>query len=245
MKIKYALHGVDSNPLYSDFWEPVSKIWKIKFDVVPVLLAVMEEEEFKSKKFDETYGKAINIKPIKGVPLHLQAQWIRYWYTINFPNEVSIVSDIDMFPLSKQYFVDQIEKIEDNKYVHLYSNMLPHLPACYHVAKGETFKKILRLPDSFEESMREMMRYNTDGCITHMGMQLWNLEEKFSSNRINLYPIKHDLVLLNRNGYRIDRDCWHYDEKLLKQDFYIDCHSLRPYKDHKHEIDKLVRSILE
>ena len=40
MKIDYAIHSIDDNPLYSEFWEPVSKIWKNKFKVEPVLIVI-------------------------------------------------------------------------------------------------------------------------------------------------------------------------------------------------------------
>lgn len=244
MKIKYALHGVDNNPLYSDFWEPVSKVWKLRFGITPVLLAVMNKKDFLEKKFDDTYGIVINIEPVEGVPTHLQAQWVRFWYAVNFPEDVCITSDIDMFPISKRYFVKQIEDIDCDQYVHLYSNMYPYLPVCYHVAKGEIFKKILRLPDSFDKSIKEMMKHDKSECIEHMGLQMWNLEEKFSSHRINIYPLKHEITLLNNQMNRVDRDFWGYDEKLIKEDFYVDCHSLRPYQKYKNEINKIVELLL-
>jgi len=244
MKIKYALHGVDNNSLYNDFWEPVSKVWRLRFDITPILLAVMTKKEFLERKFDETYGKVINIEPIEGVPTHLQAQWVRFWYTINFPDDICITSDIDMFPISKKYFIEQLKDIEDNQYVHLYSNMYPYLPVCYHVAKGEIFEKILRIPETFEYSIKEMMRHDKSECIEHMGLQMWNLEEKFSSHRVNIYPLKHEITLLNREGYRVDRDFWNYNEKLIEKDYYLDCHSLRPYAEHKKEIDKIVEILL-
>lgn len=256
MKIDFALHSVDSNPLYSDFWTPVSKIWKLKFDIEPVLIVVMEPEQYRRTYFDSTFGTVVNVAPVDGIPHHLQAQWVRFWYTNNFLNDTCIISDIDMFPISKDYFCNQIEDIPNDKYVHLYADMLPYLPVCYHVATGRKFKEVLQLKESFKDSMSEMMNYDKSKCITHMGMEYWGIEEAFSGHKINSHENKEDFVFLKRPtrtttqaspraSRRIDRDMWGYDKFLLKNNYYIDCHSLRPYNKHQIEIDKLVKLILE
>jgi len=33
MKIDKAIMSSDDNPLYLDFWQSVSKVWKLKFDI--------------------------------------------------------------------------------------------------------------------------------------------------------------------------------------------------------------------
>ena len=250
MKIKYALHSIDTHPLYKDFWNPVSKIWKLKFNIEPVLIVIEEKEKFVLKNYSTKYGTVVNIEPVENIPTHLQAQWARFWYTVNFLDSVCIISDIDMFPISKKYFVEQIEKINDENYVHLYSNFYPHFCVCYHVAKGNTFKEVLGLPDSFEGSIKEMMNHDKQGCHNHLGMEMWGLEEIFSSSRINDYILKNgkDKFTLFKRSERFDerirRVRWGYDPNLLKEDYYIDCHSIRPYHQYKNEIEILVEQII-
>jgi len=245
MKIDYVLHSINDNKLYSDFWLPVSKIWKLKFNIEPILLVSEKKENFDILNYSQEYGTVINLDLIENIPTHLQALWSRYWYTINFPENVCMISDIDMFPISKNYFIKQLESIDNDKYVHLYSNHLPYLPTCYHVAKGKAFKKILKLDNTFNESMKTLLDSNKNGCINHMGMELWGLDEIYCSNAISSYEKKDEICFLHRNGNRIDRADWKYDINLLTQDFYIDCHSLRPYDKYKKEITDLLNNIMK
>ena len=46
------------------------------------------------------------------------------------------------------------------------------------------------------------------------------------------------------DGRRINRTNWIYDNSKIEDDFYIDCHSLRPYNKHKDRVDELLRCLL-
>ena len=233
MKIDYAIHASDDNPLYLDFWEPVSKIWKLKFGIEPVLLYFGEGNP------STEYGKVIRMKIIKEYPIATQCQWSRFWYATTLGNKVGIISDIDMLPLSKHYFCDQIENIE-NKYIHLNPcfDTYPNIAACYHVASGKNFNKVLGTHKTFKESIRTLM-------ASIKGGQVWFYDEVFSTYMIRNYKNKSLFEYIARdggqNGHRIDRPKWGYDENLLKQNWYYDAHCVRPYSIHKEDIDNIVR----
>lgn len=254
MKINYAIHSSDSNNFYLDFWPLVSKVWKLKFNIEPILIYIDKNQNL---EIDETYGTVIRMKEIDGIPNYLQNLWVRYWYPVNFLNEVSIISDIDMFPISKEYFIDSIKEIDDDKYVHLNPiiNTLPHpesLASCYHLAKGYKFKEVLDLADTWESSIWEL--YNSGLGCDHgihgehlIGKDRWAADERFATRKINEYKTQNDIVLLNRRGghggYRIDRLDWVYSDENFND--YIDSHSIRPYEVYKNEIDNLVEKILK
>lgn len=40
MKIDYAIVSCDENPFYSDFWEPVKKLWTKLIGVKPLLVKI-------------------------------------------------------------------------------------------------------------------------------------------------------------------------------------------------------------
>lgn len=253
MKIDYSIHSSDSNSFYLDFWPLVSKVWKLKFNVEPILIYIDKNENI---DIDETYGTVIRLKEIDGIPNYLQNLWVRYWYPINFPDKVSIISDIDMFPLSEKYFIDSIKSISDDKYVHLnpIENKLPHplsLPSCYHVANGKKFKEVLQLADKWEDSIFEL--YNSGLGSDHgghlAGKNKWAADERFATLKVNEFTNKDDIILISREGgcgaRRIDRSQWFYDEKLLEEGYYIDSHSLRPYNIYKNEIDKLLNFLIK
>tara|TARA_R100000805_G_C3585093_1_gene88037 strand:+ start:230 stop:961 length:732 start_codon:yes stop_codon:yes gene_type:complete len=240
MKIDKVIMSCDDNPLYADFWKPVSEVWKKRFDIDPVLIY------FGDNKLDETFGQVIPVKPIEGIPSYAQAQWARFWFPTLELNTVQIISDIDMFPISRSFFIDQLEAIPDDQYVHLFGNHRP-VPMCYHVAKGSRFKKVLQLDDTFENSIKRA--YNSDTyTATHMGFDKWGFDESYSTKLIEEYDGK-DLMLLNNPSpvvgiTRLDRSAWevNYSQERLKS--YNDCHSLRPYAEHREEIDKLISQLL-
>lgn len=246
MKIKYAIHSSDSNPFYLDFWPIVSKIWKLKFDIEPVLLYVDDNHEI---QIDETHGTVIKFKQIDGIPLDLQCLWIRYWWPSQVPDDVCIISDIDMLPVSKFYFIDQITNFSDEKYIHL--NPLPnYFPSCYHVAKGRLFKNVLKLHDKWDDSIQFINNLNigyTHSFQTGKVSSKWGSDESYATESIQKYEDKDIFVFIPRTHGRIDRSRWEWTESMILNDIVADSHSIRPYNDidNKPKIDKLTDVILE
>jgi hypothetical protein len=244
MKIDIALHSSDSNPFYLDFWPLVSKIWKTKFHVEPLLLYIDNDHTI---PIDETYGKVIKLKPVDDIPLYLQCLWIRYWYPSQVPEKVCMISDIDMFPLSRTYFIDQIAKVPDTSYVHLNPNH-EFLPSCYHVAKGALFTKILDLEPTWEESIRALHSRNLGhDCFTGtntilQGKLQWGADEEYATRKVRSYPDQSIFRFIPRTHGRIDRGNWVYSPAGMQRDHYADSHSIRPYSDpvNKKKIDELI-----
>lgn len=246
MKIDYAIHSSDSNPYYLDFWPIISEIWKKKFDVIPILVFIGD----KNIELDERFGIVIKLSPIEGIAIHLQAQIVRFWITTTYPNDVSIISDIDMIPLSHHYFVKNIANLNNNDYLHINPciGSYGRLPACYHIAKGSTFKEVLSIDEQWDLFIRKVLsdKDNLNG-FGHDKMA-WFADELYTSKKVLTYNggIKINLIERERgqNGYRIDRALWLYSKMLLKYDYYFDSHSIRPYSQHKAEINSIKNTTL-
>lgn len=250
MKIKYSIMSSDSNKTYLDFWPIVSKIWKKKFNVTPILYYIDENHDI---EIDETYGIVKKMKPVNGIPVYLQCLWVRYWAFTQFLDDVCIISDIDMLPLSKKYFLDNIKDISEEKYVHINPCIESYgtLPSCYHICKGSLFTKILELNEDWEDSIKFLydMKIGSNPGGHLNGNNEWFADERYSSKKIIQYKEKFndDVIFLHReggqNGYRIDRINWVYDKNKVKHDYYYDSHSIRPYHRYKTEIDELISYI--
>ena len=242
MKIDYAIMSSDSNDLYLDFWPYVSKIWKLKFNIEPILIYIDNED----KQIDTTYGKVYKIKPIDSFPIYIQNLFVRYWYPITISDKTTIITDIDMLPISQYYFKEQITNIDDDKYVHINPCIKSYgmIPSCYHIAKGKTYKEILDLSNSFELSLNQLNNFKNN----RTNKEFWFTDEMYASEKLNKIKDKKKIVLIERqdgqNGHRIDRENWIYDEKLIKSEYYFDSHCIRPIKMYKKEIDKLVNLIM-
>jgi hypothetical protein len=226
MKIDIAIMSCDDACSYSQFWEPVSLTWNLKFGIRPKLIY------FGEKEMSAKYGDVVKVAPIKDIPLYFQSVWARFWYTSLEPHKVHITSDIDMFPVSKKFFIEDLHDYSNDSYVHLRGAWRP-LPVCYHAAKGSTFCDVLSFPDTFEESCREV--FNSDcHSFSHNGNLKWGLEESYTTDK--LLNSKHpSLVLMNRGlggtrGRKVP----------TRLDGVADYHSDRPYIGKRHQIDSFI-----
>jgi hypothetical protein len=235
----------NGDPFYLDFWKPVSRMWKHKCGLDPYLFFVGEERDAPPNE----HGTVVRVPPVEGVPVHTQAQWARFFFTQTDLDSVWITSDIDMFPLSKSYFTDALRPYADTCFVSLNSDGRDYYPVCYNLATGGTFKEVMEFPATFEESLRELSGATSEGPHIVHGtvMQNWSADEVYSSRKICQFRSRHPSRHVQRlrpggfpNGRRIDRLRWSYQEKLVDQDWYIDCHSLRPYGEHCSEIEGLL-----
>ena len=234
MKIDYAVMSSDDNPMYLDFWPVVSKLWA-KLGIVPVLLY------FGDKSPSIQHGEVVHMPRVPGVPLYLQCTCSRLWFPGTRPDKTTILADIDMLPLSKWYFCDQVAHLPPDKYAHLNPCIETYgqLAMCYNIALGSTFREILTVPIDWAEAAN--MFLNTKPIRPHTAeLPLWFVDETILTNKVLNYKDKNRIVLLRRpggqNGFRIDRPHWVFDKTLLKQGKYFDCHSARPFEKYKNDI---------
>tara|TARA_R110000822_G_scaffold52235_10_gene135373 strand:+ start:3627 stop:4406 length:780 start_codon:yes stop_codon:yes gene_type:complete len=258
MKIDLVMHSVDDNPYYTDFWLMVSKVWKLRFGIDPILLHVTEG----GIELSEEFGSVVKIKKIDNIPIHIQAQIARFWYPQFLPDKIWMTSDIDMFPISRTHFISDLEQHDDNVWINLNSQS-DYFPVCYNIARGSLFKSVLEMSDNFEEFVDHVKNTleiddwnqttdNNFGMSTHRSENQnnsfvnWGFDESYISKKINSFRDQTNLVLTpaRPDNRRIDRTSWGYDDALIDDDFYIDCHSVRPYHMHKETIDRLVGRLL-
>ena len=100
----------------------------------------------------------------------------------------------------------------------------------------EDFNEILDLDVSFEEYCNRLIDYGWG----------WDTDELYFGKKVNEYSNKNRIIKLNRgwsNGIandRIDRVNWNYDITRLKNQKYIDSHSLRPLTTYNNEVKHLI-----
>lgn len=235
MKIKYAIMGSDMNPLYYDFWPIISKVWREVFNITPVLGLICNED---SELIEDQYGLVKKFKTIDGIDDGLQSQIVRF-YLPTILDDVSVTSDIDMMPLSKKYFIDNIQNFDRNKFYVMTSDNPECLrnkeyQMCYNIAKPEIFKEVLKIDDSWFDFVNK---------LKNLGFG-WTTDQRYLYDMVNAYEKKENIVLMNRgfSGFannRIDRAQWVYEPNLVINGYYIDSHLVRPYKQYKNEVDNL------
>ncbi len=251
MKIEYAIISSDDNSTYLDFWPVVSKLWKIKFDITPILIYFGENAD----KISTEYGKVYNLPIVDNIPIATLAQCSRIWVAGQFGSSVVITSDIDMLPLSPDYFIHNIADVDDDKIIHLNPTVNEtYYSVCYYIAKSSTLKHVLDLNYEWPTFMRILMRFSkaNNQYIRLEGFgEHWHLDEVYPTTKINIYKQDHpDIMVHHYRKHRkllsgIDRNDWVYDLALVEQDFYEDSHCIRPYSKHNAEIDNIVCAALK
>lgn len=227
MKIDIAIMSADDSCSYTQFWEPVSLVWNVKFGIRPKLIY------FGDKELSTKYGDVVKVDPLDKIPLYFQSVWARFWYTTLEPELVHITSDIDMFPVSKKFFINDLYQYSGDLYVHLRGAWRP-LPACYHAAKGKVFKEVLSFPDTFKESCEEVF-YSDCHSFFHNGNAKWGLDESYTTDKL-LNSKNSKVVLMNRGlGGTTGRKVPGRNLEGI-----ADYHSDRPYSSKRKNIDSFI-----
>ena len=240
MNIDYIIVSSDKS-WYLDFWPIVSKTWKKFLNVTPVL-ALMDNED--SDLYEDEYGIVKKFKIVDGISIVLQSQISRLFIP-KYLNGYCLISDIDMIPLSGEYFEKNSLGIDESNFV-VYSSDNPEslsekmFPMCYILSHSKNFE-IFHSNSSFE---------NFTNSIHDLQLG-WCSDQIFLYKKINEYNEKTNKVIYLKRGWaggyasnRIDRSTWIYNEDMVKNGEYIDCHLLRPYSQYKNEIDYLLNLIL-
>ena len=232
MKIDYVLMGSNSNPLYLDFWPIVSKVWREVFNITPVL-GLITEDEF--DLYDDGNGLIIKLKTIEGYDDGLLSQLVRL-YLPKFLKGNCLISDIDMIPLSKKYFINSIKEFNDDDLLIMSSHHeqtvnINQYPMCYVIGNNEVFSEIFNLNLDWESFIKQIPN---NGWFTDQ-IFLYEQIKKSNYNKCK-FPYREFLG----DSKRIDRINWVYDENKVKEDYYIDSHLLRPFNDNENEINKLI-----
>ncbi len=240
------LLSCDENPFYYDFWPHAKKMWMNHIGIEPKLIFINKEKETEDFVDDIMY-----VKEIPNIPVHLQAQMARIFYTQKFQDEICLVSDIDMFPISKKFF--DIEKISNACDLESFFHLNPEVrefgqfPLCYYCGYGSLYAKIIKT-DNWNKFLKDIIEMNFDTSLMgynlppHLrGKNLWFSDELFmfkgtQDNKIKI--VTNDEFIGQR---RIDREAITRMGylSLIKSDV-VDIHLPRPYKKYEKFIDNIL-----
>ncbi|MGE0206436.1 MAG: hypothetical protein AB7R69_01155 [Candidatus Babeliales bacterium] len=230
--------STDANPNYIEYWPLVAKMWKEVVGIRPTLALIAD----KSVEIDESLGDIIRFEPIPGIPTSLYAQCIRLFLPLLFPNDCCIVSDIDLLPLSRDYFTERIKDLADDVFVvyrdsEEFERQFKEIPMCYVAGKGKIFAEIFKIftkediPQKIKEWHDTAIGWTTDQKMLYKTVLAW---DGYESRCIRLG--KTDVVSPRT---RIDKINWRYDVGRIEEGTYVDCLPPRPYSAYKKDIDTI------
>lgn len=263
MKIDKVIFTIDDNPHYMGFWNSISRHFRTKLNIIPKLF-IIGGENTNISSYKNEWGEIEFIKKIEGIPTIIQALIGKFYFTSTELETTWLIGDLDLYPLQRYHFIERIENIEEDKYVHLnphaYGNnwrdKIEGLAGYFHVAKGITFNEELKFKDkTFEEVCNEILLSNKYGIkFNNSSASVENknaskdwgwfcCEEMYTGFMLRNSNKLIELPPINGNYTRIDRSNLNYDLNLLKNGYYIDFHSPRPYEKYENLIENIINQI--
>tara|TARA_R110000824_G_scaffold331078_1_gene517824 strand:+ start:6228 stop:6977 length:750 start_codon:yes stop_codon:yes gene_type:complete len=240
------LLSCDENPYYYDFWPYAKKVWEERIGISPRLILVNKKKE--TTEFDD--DGVLHVRELDGYPVHLQAQLARIYHTKLFPDEICLVSDIDMFPASPTFF--NPTKIEANCDKDSFFHLNPErrefgqFPLCYYCGYGSLYEQLFE-GLSWERFVGNIidMNFNTDkfrfSLPAHLqGKKLWFSDEIFMFSQIQKKEININLNNEMIGPRRLDREgIMTCNFLTLLDEKVVDIHLPRPLADYQDAIEKI------
>lgn len=237
-ELKRVILATNNNPDYIQFWPIVAPLWQA-MGIRPTLALIAGDD----CPIDISLGDVIRFSPIPNVAESMQAQTIRLLLPALFPDDVCIISDIDMLPISQSYFVGGAAGCPEDAFL-VYRDCAhgcgyPHYPMCYNAAKGSVFGSIFGV-----SSMGDIRKTITAWADYGLG---WNTDELLLYYFLTQWERAGGPVMRLGHGVgpRIDRLWWPEDLKSLDIAQYIDCHCPRPYAYYAESINQIAEATLE
>lgn len=238
LELQRVILSTNNNPDYIQFWPVVAPIWE-EMGLRPTLILVGNE----NCVVDTEIGDVIRFPPLAGINEALQAQVLRLFFPIFFPNEGCLIADIDMLPISRSYFFEGALNVPSTAFLVYrdcaYGCGAARFSMCYVAAEGHVFGSIFGI-SNFEDIQNLLRKWASVGYG-------WNTDELLLYRSvINWEQMGNEVVRLGHGvGARLDRSDWKRDFKLADVKNSIDCHCPRPYSAYKDSIDKVVELIHE
>lgn len=249
MRLDCALVACNENTHYLDFWPVVKKAW---WDIVgiPCIMVYIGEILPDHLKDDPAVR---HFKPIEGWPTATQAQVIRLLYPALLRCEGGVVlSDMDILPLQKEWFVEGFAKAEVDQFVSLrgIDEGNQQIYMCYVGATPIVFSAFfsIKTEDDIRNKFLEFSQHLfADG---QHGGQGWCLDQQILYHRVKQilticpdalagYPWTLSIPRLDRANpqewLQITDDLM----KRISEKTYVDFH-MPPYTRFQDQIEQIV-----
>jgi hypothetical protein len=266
MKIDKVIFTCDDNPAYSGFWKSISTHFYKKLGIKSHLFLIADDESVKDNFFqNDEFCEITFVKKLTTVPSIVQALWGKFYFTKTEPETIWMIGDLDLYPLQKNWFVNNIEKYDDNSYLHLHGsgngnewwNEKAGLAGFYHVAKGKIFSEMLEFDESFEKDCQKIIHggYGLDPSNpahiwAHQASPDWRYfccEEQYTGQLLKSKKDKVISINWPTSNFDTMRICRSnglvYNINLLESGFYIDLHSPRPFEKYEKEINQIISKV--
>lgn len=247
MKIDVCIIASDLHESYMGTYEYVRKAWREIIGIPTLLIIVADKIPEELIKYKE---EIILFPSIDGLHSAFVAQCIRVLYPCLLKNQNVMISDADIIPLNKKYFVESIKDFE-NKYFISFTKRYhdnKQQAICYNCANSSVWQDVFKIYslDDIHARLFEWYNFkyngekNCDGWYTDQEklyeyLQRWDKSRHIllDDENLNFQRLdKKDKVFIVNNIQVIMDN--------INNNKYTDYHFIRPYQKYI----KLINSII-
>ena len=254
MKIDFVLTAGNINSHYTPLFKLIYKIWKSRFNLDCYLILV---GSYIPDYLLDLKDYIILWKSIEGLNDIYVAQVIRILYPCLFENKNILITDLDIFPISKKYFIDSIKNYP-NDYFISYTNRYINskmLAICYNIANSNTWSDIFNIKNKTDIKKFLVSKYNNEytgkkncpGWYTDQ-KELYNYIKKWGKYENKFIAMNDkDLLFKRLNNRQVNKEkiVKNFDDTLKNLFNYTDIHAIKPYSKTKWYLNKMVAKITE
>jgi hypothetical protein len=256
MNIDFVLTACNMTHHYLHLYPLVFKTWRKVCNLDCYLILINNEIPDFLKEYEEYI---ILFPPLEEVHDIFTAQVIRILYPCIFENRNILITDIDIFPVSRDYFLEPLKKYSPDHFITYRDKYIPQnmYAVCYNVANSNIWREIFGITylggviKVLVKWYKSFPEYNgTKNC------QGWFTDQEMLFKYVNHWNKKtNKLVILNDselNFSRLDKR----DKQAIVGNFnkvledisskkYTDFHSIKPFERMHNYIRKIVEQIHE
>lgn len=239
MKIDYCLVASDLHESYITAWPLVYKMWKKVCNIEAKLILVANTIP---ENLQDLAHTIILFPPIQGIHTAYQAQIIRIFYPALFENKNIIISDADIVPLKKEYFVDSVVNFPEDKFITYREKYTENqmYGICYNLANSNVWKEIFNIHSINDVVSKIVEFYNkeydgvkncsgwySDQKVLYQYLQQWR--EKNKRRHIILYDDDMEFDRLDKKQKQYITGNLQQVHEDVKNKKYVDFHFIRPF----------------
>ena len=251
MKLDCVITSVNNNDLYIDFIPLFIKTWNKLYPKVDVKIILIHDEI--PKKIQDHKENIILFKPLPNISTSFISQYIRMLYPaiLDYKNGV-MITDMDILPMNRKYYTENIKNIENNKFVYMRNVLLnvKEIAMCYNVTTPNIWSSIFNITSLQGIKERLISVYEQNQYDGMPGGRGWNLDQLHLYKNVQEWNKRTgNFVILNDSSteyYRLDRAKFLFNQTTInniKYGKYSDYHCLRPYHQYK-DINETIYDLL-
>lgn len=241
MKLDCILTAVNDEDVYLGFIPIFIKTWNKLYPNVDVKIVLI------STKIPENLiiykNNIILFEPIKNILTSFTAQFIRLLYPciLNYKNGV-MITDMDMLPMNRTYYTNNIIEHDDNKFIYYRKSALggqSQIAMCYNIATPSTWKDIFKI-DTVQDIKNKLIDMADKNNIKPgFRYSSWSLDQRFLYTELtNWNKATNNFICLTDRNTKFKRLCRSHKFDInnitirnnIADGKYTDYHCLRPMR---------------